>query len=53
MIDDQVQVAVAVEVAEARRRRPAVDEADAGPGGDVLERAVAPIAVEDRPRPGR
>ena len=50
--DDEVEVAVAVEVAEAGRRRPAVG-ADAGALGDVLERPVPPVPVQHGARRGR
>jgi hypothetical protein len=48
----QVEVAVAIQVAEAGRGRPA-RRADPGPLGHVLEGAVAPVAIEDGPaQPG-
>ena len=44
--DVQVEVAVAVEVGEGRGGRPVAVAAQAGGLGDVLEGAVAPVAVE-------
>ena len=42
----EIEVAVAVEVGEGRRRRPVAIARPGRRGGDVLERAVALVAVE-------
>src|SRR5262249_27290196 len=44
---DEVEIAVAVEVAEPGCGRPAL-RVNAGPGGDVLERPVTSVPVEHR-----
>ena len=46
MADVEVEVAVAVEVGEGRRGRPVAVAAQPGAVGDVLERPVAPVAIE-------
>ena len=46
MADVEVEVAVAVQVGEGRRGRPVAVAAQPGRVGDVLERAVAAVAIE-------
>ena len=45
-VDDQVEVAVAVQIGEGGARRGQTRRSDASPASDVLEPPVSPVAVE-------
>ncbi len=44
--DVEIDIAVAVEIGEGRRRRPVAGAAEPGAGGRVLEGAIAPVAEQ-------